>query len=436
MAKISFTAGRVMEFTCPTDKQQAFLWDSKAPGLGIRATQGAKSYIYQGKFNSQSIRITIGDIKTWTIQKAQSEARRLQAMVDQGKDPRQQKVEQIANDKTASEKAKTEAMRNTITVQIAWDEYIEMHSNIWGVHHLLDHKKTSQEGGQPKKRSSSLTTQGALYPVLQIPMAGINAEVLTTWQKQEAKTRPASARHAFVLFKTFWTWASQHKKYGAFIDINATTDRGLRRQVPTAKTKKFDVLQRAHLSDWFAAIRNLTNPIISAYLQGLILTGARREELAELKWEHIDFKLGAIWIKDKIEDEGRMIPLTPYFLSLIIALPRRNQWVFNSPTSKDGKLAEPRIAHNRALSIAGLEHVTIHGLRRTFASLAEWVEMPTGVVAQIMGHAPNATAEKHYKNRPLELLAIWHTKYEAWILEQAGIQFSHSNPTESLRIVK
>jgi integrase len=88
------------------------------------------------------------------------------------------------------------------------------------------------------------------------------------------------------------------------------------------------------------------------------------------------------------------------------------------------------------LDKAGLEHVTLHGLRRTFASLAEWVEMPVGVVAQIMGHAPNATAEKHYKSRPLELLAIWHGKYEAWILEQAGIEFAQSEQSQGLRVVK
>ena len=71
--------------------------------------------------------------------------------------------------------------------------------------------------------------------------------------------------------------------------------------------------------------------------------------------------------------------------------------------------------------------MTLHGLRRTFASLAEWVEMPRGVIAQIMGHAPNATAEKHYINRPLELLAVWHNKYEAWILGQAGVKFGKKN---------
>jgi hypothetical protein len=46
-----------------------------------------------------------------------------------------------------------------------------------------------------------------------------------------------------------------------------------------------------------------------------------------------------------------------------------------------------------------------------------------GVVAQIMGHKPSATAEKHYRERPLDLLRMWHSRIEAWILEQAGIEF-------------
>jgi integrase len=143
--------------------------------------------------------------------------------------------------------------------------------------------------------------------------------------------------------------------------------------------------------------------------------------MAELRWSDVDFQWKSLWIKDKVAKEGRKIPLTPYLSGLIDALPKKTKWVFSSPTAEEGHLAEPRIPHNRALSVAGLEHVTLHGLRRTFASLAEWVEMPRGVVAQIMGHAPNATAEKHYINRPLELLAVWHSKYEAWILQHAKI---------------
>ena len=61
-----------------------------------------------------------------------------------------------------------------------------------------------------------------------------------------------------------------------------------------------------------------------------------------------------------------------------------------------------------------------------FISLAEWVEIPTGVVAQIVGHKPSATAERHYKHRPLELLEVWHSKFEAWILKEAGVEFKNN----------
>jgi integrase len=172
----------------------------------------------------------------------------------------------------------------------------------------------------------------------------------------------------------------------------------------------------------------MNNAVMSAYLQGLLLTGARREELAALRWQDVDFQWQALWIKDKVAAEGRKVPLTPYLGHLLAALPRRNEWVFSSPAAGGGRITDPRRYHNRALSTAGLPHVTLHGLRRTFASLAEWVEMPRGIVAQIMGHLPSATAEKHYINRPLELLGVWHGKYEAWILEQAGITFDASAP--------
>jgi integrase len=79
--------------------------------------------------------------------------------------------------------------------------------------------------------------------------------------------------------------------------------------------------------------------------------------------------------------------------------------------------------------------MTLHGLRRSFASLTEWLEVPTGVVAQIMGHKPSATAEKHYKVRPLELLRLHHEKIEDWILEQAGVEFDAAE-TGGLRVVK
>ena len=93
-----------------------------------------------------------------------------------------------------------------------------------------------------------------------------------------------------------------------------------------------------------------------------------------------------------------------------------------APPAASGRIEEPRIQHVKALA-AALPALPLHGLRRSFGTLSEWVEVPAGIVAQIMGHKPSAIAEKHYIQRELDLLHLWHVKIEAWILEQAGISF-------------
>ena len=121
----------------------------------------------------------------------------------------------------------------------------------------------------------------------------------------------------------------------------------------------------------------------------------------------------------KLKDKNvahRVIPLTPHVRSLINCLPRKNKWVFSSERSKSGRLVEPGKALRKINERAQIV-VSIHGLRRSFKSLTEWLDVPVGVVAQIMGHKPSAIAEKHYTIRPIDLLRVHHVKIETWILE-------------------
>ena len=66
--KVRFTANRISQIECPSDKQQSFIWDSTTQGLGLRKTpRGNPSYIFQSRFNGKSIRISIGSPKVWSI---------------------------------------------------------------------------------------------------------------------------------------------------------------------------------------------------------------------------------------------------------------------------------------------------------------------------------------------------------------------------------
>ena len=83
------TAGLIERLTCRTDiKAQAFLRDSKAPGLRVRVTNtGTKSFVFEAKLNRQTIRRTIGDVRAWSIEQARQEARRLAVVLDGGQRP-------------------------------------------------------------------------------------------------------------------------------------------------------------------------------------------------------------------------------------------------------------------------------------------------------------------------------------------------------------
>jgi integrase len=442
MATARLTAGRVRDFTCPDDKQQAFLWDTDTPGLGVRATRGSKSFVFEGRLAGRKMRITISDTRVLDIDEARTQARRLQILIDQGIDPRDEKKAQMARAAAerldAERQAQAEAnaqLRQSILVRNGWDAYITDRRPHWGERHYFDHLHLAQPGGEPKKRGKGQTAPGPLAPVLDRRFVEITPETLKAWIEAEAKARATQTLLAFHAFKTFARWCEEQKDYRGLMDLEAFTARGVKDALPK-KTAKDDVLQKEQLRAWFAAVRAIGNPVISAYLQTLLLTGARRNEIATLTWANVDFQWRSLTIRDKVEGE-RTIPLTPYVASLLAAMPRRNEWVFSSPSSASGYIQEPRLPHNRALKAAALPPVTLHGLRRSFGTLSEWVEMPVGIVAQIQGHKPSATAEKHYRRRPLDLLRQWHTTLEGWILEQAGmVQPDADQAAAPLRRVK
>lgn len=454
--RIKLTTDRIRRFICPPDKSQAFLRDLLAPGLGIRATAGSKSYIFQSKLkDGRTVRITIGDWHTLDIDQAREAARQLQVIVDQGKDPRQEKRKQ-----TAEAVAQLERDRLTQAPALeAWAHYIHARRHHWGEAHIACHEDAAKPGGEPRPRGrKGLTQPGILRPLLEQPLSKLRAPTIEAWLKEEAGVRPTRARLAYSILRAFLNWCAETAEYRDQADPTACTTKAVQQELPKKKARK-DALLREQLEAWFREVRRLHSPVVAAYLQGILLTGARPGELCILKWDEIDFQWNSLTLRDKVEGD-RTIPLTPYFASLLRDLKARNEtpprqptrlkkirqeeatidepwvpspWVFSSSQSATGWLQDPSNQHKQACRRAGIEPLTLHGLRRSFGSLAEWTETPAGVVAQIMGHKPSATAEKHYRVRPLDLLRMWHSKIEAWVLEQAGIKQPDTHPNPALK---
>ena len=438
MAKIAFTAGRISGFKCPPDKKQAFMWDVTAPGLGLRATPAGKpAYVFQSKYQGKDIRLTIGSPAAWSIPDAQAKARELQRLIDEGKDPRDLKRDALA----AHAEKQAAAAVQAVTVGEVWAVYLEARRPHWGERHHADHVKLVQAGGEVSKRGTrgrGVTVAGPLHSLMGLTLRDLTAPAIEAWAAREAQTRPTSARLAWRCLKAFLSWCAEQPEYAPVLpSVNPAKTKKAREALGKAGVKQ-DALLKEQLPAWFAAVQQIQNPIAAAYLQVLVLTGARPGEVLGLRWEDVNTKWKGLTIRDKVEGE-RVIPLTPYVSHLLHSLPRRSDWVF--PSTARGKdtegqtLSIPRAPHTAACAVAGIEGLTLHGLRRSFKSLTEWLEIPAGVVAQIMGHKPSATAEKHYTVRPLDLLRVHHERIEAWILEQAGIAFDAKAAPGALRVV-
>lgn len=432
MAKIAFTAGRVSGFKCPPDKKQAFMWDATAPGLGLRATPAGKpAYVFQGVYQGKDLRTTIGSPAAWSIPDAQAKARELQRLIDEGKDPRDLKRDALA----AHAEKQAAATAKVLTVGEVWPLYLEngrpKRRDAWKPRYRADLEAMAAPGGEPKKRGQGVKRPGPLYPLMALPLAGVNEDTLKDWYDREALTGKHQAARALMMFRGFLRWCATRTEYRNLADRDAGKAAAIVESLPSS-TRRTDALEAAQVPGWWDGVEQISNRTASAYLRALLLTGARREELAALTWANVDFQWRKLTIADKV-DSTRTIPLSPYMAQMLASLPRVGPYVFAS-TGKAGRITDARASHAQALKHASIEHLTFHGLRRSFSLLGEAAGAPAGAIAQVMGHKPSATAEG-YRPRTTDALRPFLEQIETHILNLARVQFDHASEPGKLRVV-
>ncbi len=430
--RVRLTAGRVDAFTCPAGKSQAFLWDTEAPALALRVTPtGRKTYVFESRLNGATLRLNIGTAADWPIEKARREAQRLKMLVDSGTDPRELERQQQA-DKAA---AKAAATAKAVTVGEVWLLYLAngkpKRRDAWKPRYRADLEVMAAPGGQKKKRGQGVTRPGPLYPLLAVPLALVNEDTLKAWFDREALSGKHQAARALMMFRGFLRWCATRPEYRNLTDRDAGKAAAIVESLPS-NTRRTDALEAAQVPGWWAGVEQLNNRTASAYLRALLLTGARREELAALTWANVDFQWRKLTIADKVE-ATRTIPLSPYVAQMLATLPRVGPYVFAS-TGKAGRITDTRASHAKALQSAAIEGLTIHGLRRSFSLLGEAAGAPAGAIAQVMGHKPSATAEG-YRPRSVDALRPFLEQIERHILGLAGVQFDAKAEPGKLSVV-
>ena len=124
----------------------------------------------------------------------------------------------------------------------------------------------------------------------------------------------------------------------------------------------------------------------AAAVRLLVLTGCRRNEVLELRWDDIDRTAGELRLRDG-KTGGRMVPLTPAVQGVLDGLPRvpDNPWAIagQKPGARLTNVNDPWLI---VRARAGLDGVRIHDLRHSWASRALALGESLSMIGKILGH--------------------------------------------------
>jgi integrase len=441
MTKVLLTLPKIQALKCPPESAQLLITDEKTPNLGVRLKpRGSPSFIFQGSVLGTSVRIAIARCSAMTIPEARVRALAMQTMINEGLDPRVEMKKTLA----ATVAAQVERRQVGVTVGDAWIDYLARGTakkgRVWSDSYRASLASAMHPGGEKHRRGPGVTVPGPLFPLKHVRLKDLDDVAIQAWivtelariaarsKKRDAKRPPG---YALVKAATEWLsgllrWCSNQNEYGSIVNAGAARSSKVQDNLPSKSgTRRGDFLEVGQLKAFFEGLALLPNRTMAGYLIGLLLTGARREELAQLKWSDVDFRWKKLTIRDKNmhdADRIRTLPLAPLLERVIRSMPRvkDNVYVFASPKSKLGYVQDSRKSIAPALEHAGLQHLTPHGLRRTFSLIGEAAGCSSGAIEQVMGHAVR-TMDEHYKPRSIDILRPVMERLENFVMEQAKL---------------
>lgn len=172
---------------------------------------------------------------------------------------------------------------------------------------------------------------------------------------------------------------------------------------PAASTRLFRensqsqrFLSPGEIGKIYAAMESEPNKTAVAALKLLLLTGTRRQEALRAKWSDIDLDSGQWFLPETKSGRGRYVGLSEDAKTLLASQPSRgtSQWVFPGRDPQK-PLNNPRKALSRILTAAGVEHIRIHDLRHTNASLAINSGASLFEVQNLLGHSTPQVTQRY-----------------------------------------
>ena len=373
-------------------KGYALIWDDELKGFGLRVTSsGVRSFILQKRIHGKDHRITLGRYGELTTEQARKDAQIKAGLIAGGGDP-------VADKRRAALATKTLA---------------EVLADYGEARNSITDSTRKDMAGVLKRYSADW---------LKKPINTITPDMVLARHKRIGKETPASANKWGRYLRALLSFAA-----GRYTDTEGRpilTDNAVK-ILSRARSwyrveRRQSVIQPHQIAAWWAAVMALGNNAHRDYLLTLMLTGLRKEEGRGLAWADVDLIAKTLTVRDTKNHSAHTLPMGPYLASLLSARERLGPMVFMSTHGQVGNL---RYALESIARTSGVKFMT-HDLRRTFATVAESLDIPSYALKALLNHKGGSDVTGGYLIITTERLRSPMERIEDFVVKAAKVRGS------------
>ena len=361
MPKLDLTQAFVKKTKVPESLNSIDHYDERMPGLLLKVLpSGRKTYYIRYK-NPKKVNCQrkIGNAEILSLSQARALARRKLAEVAMGEDPFKDAPVNLSP--TLEAFAENDYIPYVKTYKKSWEMDISRIRN-----HLLPYFGIMRMKDIEKR------------------------DVVQLINDQLPDYKPGSINRVIILLRYMFNLAIKWEIEGVFRNPTA----GIPLLKENNQVERF--LSAEEAKALLIAIKASKNPMLQHIVSMLILTGARKREVLDAKWEDFDMERTSWRIPNTKAGKARIVPLSDTATALLTKLrkKKRSPYAFANPiTLKPYKSIY--YSWHTARKEAGLDDVRIHDLRHSFASFLVNAGRSLYEVQTLLGHTQIKTTQRY-----------------------------------------
>jgi integrase len=435
MNKIKLTMTIVEKLPFADKGKQVDYYDTELDGFGVRVSASGKKYFVRAHIGSRRIRVMMKSVKLISAEEARREAKIKLGEMAAGIDPNE--VERTKNRQV--EEMRRKDKQEGITLQKALDEYLQKgklkprtvttYEDLFRLYlaDWLNRPAIDITRDMVKDRHREIASDKRQRQVFNKEIDIVDGRKKRTIPKAISKPKEAAADNCMRTLRAVLNYAFEDEE-SATPYMNPVNILSSRKEKAWFKVdRRRTLIKNSDLPAWYNAVMALDNYIVRDYLIILLFTGMRRREAATLKWSQVDFQEGCFTLFGGINGvtknkEIHTLPLSDFLHKLLtdrkeslkqelisakaalansanmpldhqqsirnrIALAESrlaSKYVFPGE-GKTGFIVEPKRAIDAVTAATGIIF-SCHDFRRTFATIAESLDLSSYTLKALLNH--------------------------------------------------